>query len=320
MYNSPITSSLPWSLAHIMSCDAQLSSLTIPKSEINFRNNAGFESGQWDYKFFLLATYKDGRTGFINTSSFQQTFLSSMPEKNNTQHETSKKLRLSKNECFVTVDQSFTGLCGVGITNRYNLIAFRQPHFKELQSNSDQQFNIQNLVTLYEYSMLAGIDNWDLIISTNPKFMDSLVQQLELNFSTQPQASIKRAFFSRFYSLIYALSRRSISSSKHQTRSLDLLSRLLVNRSLSILAHSVQLSLNVDSLITTFASASSNYINTSQTVPMINTSLITTNMDYINSQTTPNSPANSFNHVPLKTNLNEYFGEVLKLDMASHLF
>lgn len=321
MYNSPMTSSLTWSLAQTMSCDAQLSSLTIPKSEINFKNHAGFENGQWDYKSFLLATYKDGRTGFIDTSSFQQTFLSSMPEKPNTQllHDTSKKLRLSNNECFVAVDQSFTGLLGVGITNRYNLVAFRQPHFKELQSNSDQQFNIQNLVTLHEYSMLAGIDNWDLIISTNPKLMDSLVQQLEFNFSNQPQASIRRAYFSRFYSLIYALSRRSISSSKHQTKSLDLLSRLLVNRSLSILAHSVQLSLNVDALITTFANASSNYINTSQTVPMINTNLITTNMDYINSQTMPNSPANSFNHVPLKTNLNEYFSEVLKLDMVIHL-
>lgn len=33
----------------------------------------------------------------------------------------------------------------------------------------------------------------------------------------------------------------------------------------------------------------------------------------------PNSPANSFNHVPLKTNLNEYFSEILKLDMSTNV-
>lgn len=305
-----------------MSCDAQLNSLAIPKSEANFKNHTGFENGQWDYKFFLVASYKNGQTGFINTSNFQQTYLSPIPEKANTHilQDTTKKLRLSSNESFVTVDQSFTGLLGVGITNRCNLVAFRQPNFKEFQSNSDQQLITHNLVTLYEYSMVSGIDNWDLIISTNPKFMDLLVKQLELNFTNQPAASVKRAFFSRFYSLVYALSRRSISSSKNQTKSLDLLSKLLLNRSLSVLSHSIQLSLNVDSLVTTFASSSSNYINTSQAVPLINTNLITTNMDYINSQTMPNSPANSFNHVPLKTNLNEYFSEILKLDMVISFF
>ncbi len=224
---------------------------------------------------------------------------------------------MSNQEYFVTVDQSFTGLIGVGITNRCNLVTFRQSHFKELQSNDNPQFNVHSLVTLYEYLMLAGNDNWDLIISTNPKFMDSLAKNLELNFFNQPHKSIKRAFFARFYSLLYALSRRSISPKKNQTKSLDLLSKLILSRSISVFSHSVQLSLNVESLITTFANSNSSYINTSQAVPLINTSLITTNLDYINSQTMPNSPANSFNQVPLKTNLNEYFTEILKLDSVT---
>jgi hypothetical protein len=82
---------LNWSLVHTLNCGAQLSSLSIPKSEVNFKNHTGFENGQWDYKFFLVAAYADGRTGFVNTVNFQQTFLSSIPEKSNIESKETKK-------------------------------------------------------------------------------------------------------------------------------------------------------------------------------------------------------------------------------------
>ena len=97
-----------------------------------------------------------------------------------------------------------------GITNRCNLIAFRQPDFKSL--NAQQQPGtspafMQTLVNLYEYTIITGNDFWDLIISTSPKFITTLIEQLELNFMNQLY-STKKAYFTRFYALIFALTRR----------------------------------------------------------------------------------------------------------------
>lgn len=87
---------------------------------------------------------------------------------------------------------------------------------------------------------------------------------------------------------------------------------------MSIMSYSIQISLNTESLITMFSNSNANLVNTSQSVPLINTSLLSSNIDYINNQTFPNSPANSFVHIPIKTSLSEYFNEILKLDSNSH--
>ena len=96
---------------------------------------------------------------------------------------------------------------GVGITNKCNLIAFRQPEFKSSQ-RFNASLNVQELINFYEFSLITGNDYWDIIISTCPSLIDTLVEILETNFINQQSALIKKAFFTRFYSLIFALSRR----------------------------------------------------------------------------------------------------------------
>ena len=177
---------------------------------------------------------------------------------------------------------------------------------------------MSNLINLYEHCLLTGYDYWDLLVCTNPRLIESLMETLEQNYSNQTQPSIKRAYFSQFYSLLYALSRRGLVNTQNQFRSLDILIKLILNRCMSIMSYSIQISLNTESLITMFSNSNANLVNTSQSVPLINTSLLSSNIDYINNQTFPNSPANSFVHIPIKTSLSEYFNEILKLDSNSH--
>lgn len=167
--------------------------------------------------------------------------------------------------------------------------------------------------------MLTGNDFWDLLATTSPRYIEPIIENLDANFSNQI-ASVGKAYFSRFYSLIFALSRRSISSTKKQSKSLDILAKLVLNRTISIFAYSIQLNLNIEALTILFANSNPNLINTQASVPLINTNLITNNLDYINSQTTSNSPANGFNQIPLKNNLSDYFTEILKLDTIGSSF
>jgi len=105
----------------------------------------------------------------------------------------------------VAIEQSFSGLVGVGITNFCNLVTFRQPEFKMAQSAAD--FSVQILVGIYELSILQGFDNWDILIATNPKMFDTLCEHLIINFNRQIP-TIRSAYFARFYSIIYSISRR----------------------------------------------------------------------------------------------------------------
>ncbi len=105
----------------------------------------------------------------------------------------------------------------------------------------------------------------------------------------------------------------SLSSTKSQSRSLDILAKLLLTRSLPLLSHSVQLSLNTDSLALLFPAS----INTqSPTLPLISTSLITSNSDYINS---PASANNNISQLPPKANLNDHLADILRLDTEPRL-
>lgn len=313
-HESLISQNTAWNCISTLQCESKISDIRISKNELNFKDHRNFE--RQDYKFFLFVAYINGQIGFIDTFKFSQRFLSPIPSRSEKPRQFErKKIKTSNEEYLVTLDQSSSGLVGVGITNQCSLVAFRQIDFKTSQSDSQP---IQQLTNLYEYSLLSGSDLWDLIISTNPRFIDALIESLELNFSNQSNISIKKAYFSRFYSIIYALSRRSTTSLKNQSKCLDFLAKLTLNRSISIFSYSIQLNLNVDSLISLFSNSSSNFINTSKSVPLINTNLITTNLDYINNQTMPNSPANSFNQIPLKTNLNDYFSEILKLDSLTN--
>jgi hypothetical protein len=94
---------------------------------------------------------------------------------------------------------------GVGITNLCNLVAFRQPEFRQRQSAVD--FSVQSLVGMYELSFMQGVDHWDLVVATNPKIFDALSECLMVNFERQ-SATVRSIYFARFYSLLYSISRR----------------------------------------------------------------------------------------------------------------
>lgn len=275
-----------WNLTSSYQSQSNITRINMPKHKDYFA----------DEKAFILVSYENGTTGFIDAETFTQEFvLSKIPS-----------VAPKSNEYLVALDQSFTGSIGIGITNNSSLVVFRQFHM----NNSNIDFSLLKiqkcLINFYEYCMLSGYDYWDLLISTNPKMIDILIDNLEKRYLNQSQQSIKKAYFSRFYSLMYSLSRRSTIKSISEHKSLDILIKLTLNRSILFLSNSVQISLNVDSLI----NANNLNINTSMQPPLINTSIISSNSDIINQVAVPSN----ISHLTFKTNLNDYFSDVLQLD------
>ena len=267
-----------WNLVHTFQSATNIIRLNIPKCKDNFQ----------DDKAYILISYENGTTGYIDYDTYSQDFiLPAIP---------SSEINANKNkEYLIMLDQSFSGSIGVGITNNCTLVTFRQ-----FSSN-------------IEYCLLTGYDYWDLLINTTPKMIEMVINTLEKRYSNQSQQSVKKAYFSRIYSLIYSLSRRSTIKNVCEYKSLDILAKIALNRSTITLSNSVQLNLNVEALITSASNPNMNInssmINTSCQPPLINTSIISSNIDTQGAVSTSN-----ISHLPFKTNLNEYFSDILSLD------
>ena len=83
-YDSSIHHGSIWNRVHTINCENQISCLKIARNELSFRSqvatNVNNETKtQQDYKQFLVASYNDGQTGFIDMNSFGQVFLSALP-------------------------------------------------------------------------------------------------------------------------------------------------------------------------------------------------------------------------------------------------
>ena len=261
-----------------------------------------------DEKANILVSFESGSVGFIDLENFTQDFvLPAIPSSEKTNERITRR-----KEYFVALDQSFTGSIGIGITNNCTLVSFRQFHMNTTHIDFPLIKLQKSLVNFYEFCMLAGYDYWDLLINTNPKMIDIIIDILEKRYVKQPQQSLKKAYFSRFYSLIYSLSRRSTNKSVNQFKSMDILLKLTLSRLNIILSNSVQLSLNVDALINVNNNMNGSLINTSMQPPLISTSMISSNADLFNSSQITTS--SNVVHLPLKTNLNEYFSDILNLD------
>ena len=86
--------------------------------------------------------------------------------------------------------------------------------------------------------MFSGNDYWDLLTCMKQKLSDHLIERLEERYLRQPLYSIQRAFFVRYYAMLFSLCRQSTNG---QIKSIDVLTKLEMNRCASIIAYSVQL-------------------------------------------------------------------------------
>ena len=78
LYDSTITAGTSWYLVNTIQCPGQISGLKVPKNEISFRK---FKKTDQDLNFFMLAAYNNGTIGFIDTRTFDQSFLTPIPGK-----------------------------------------------------------------------------------------------------------------------------------------------------------------------------------------------------------------------------------------------
>ena len=300
-----------------LSCPSNLASLVIPKSIIAFKDLN--DNKNIIEPFYLMATYENGTTGLIDSHSYNQIFTSAIPlnDSNDLNFTQNKKFK-STQEYILNIEQSFMGSIGVGLTNFSRLVTIC-PNILMKDINSCGQNYISHLLNLYEYCLITGYDYWDLLVSTHPTLFESLIERIEEKCANQTLSSFQRVYFSQHNALLYSMYRRSLVS-QHRAKSLDLLSKLTLNRSISIISFSVQFVLNVDSLTANLSnnpttSNLSNLINKSIQPPTVNSSLINQNLDLIN-QFTVNAqqlqPQSILSQVKFKNNLNEYFNDLLK--------
>ncbi|CAF0729025.1 unnamed protein product [Brachionus calyciflorus] len=252
---------------------------------------------------YLIATYNNGTQGFIDMQNFNQIFSGFIPLKNNSyqnyelysDYSLSKKIKFTQ-EYLVRVDQSQSGLIGIGLTNLSRLVVFRQP-----SSKNDHNLNqlVNNFINFYEYSILNGNDYWDLFVSTNPKIVDSLIEKLEDKFTNQLQTSLQKFYFTRHYSLMFSLYKRSHTF--NHFRSQDILAKLTLNRIMSIVSFSVQFNFSIDQIKSLLNSG--NNLNLSQ---------LSSNLEIINQ---PNGMFNNplLNQIQFKNNLYDYLSDLLKI-------
>jgi len=305
------------SMLKSLNCPSKLLSLVIPKSTIAFKDLN--DNKNIIEPFFLMATYENGTTGLIDTHNHNQFFTSALQsnDSDDLNYFQNKKFK-STQEYILNIDQSFLGSLGVGLTNFSRLVTIR-PNILMKDINSCGQNYISHLLNLYEYCLITGYDYWDLLVSTNSSLFDSLIERIEEKCSNQTLSSFQRVYFSQHNALLYSMYRRSLSS-QYRTKSLDLLSRLILNRSISIISFSVQYVLNVDSLTTCLlnnptASSLSSLINKSIQPHAINSSLVYQNLELINMSSINVQQQQSqsiLSQIKFKNNLNEYFTDLLK--------
>jgi mediator of RNA polymerase II transcription subunit 16 len=84
-----------------------------------------------------------------------------------------KKVRFSQ-EFLLAIDQSFTGSVIVGITNFCRLAVIRQNAFN---STIPPQIQTNYLMDMLDYCLVTGYDYWDLLVSAQPKQIDTLIER-----------------------------------------------------------------------------------------------------------------------------------------------
>jgi len=106
--------------------------------------------------------------------------------------------------------------------------------------------------------------------------------------------------------LLFSLYRKS--STWHQSKPLDILIKLILNRSIQTASFSIQLILNIDSINSSLSSNKPGQLNTS---------FILSNLDSINQSLTNNTQlSQSISQVQLKNNLDEYLNDLVKLKIT----
>ena len=309
-------------------CPSALIDLNIPKCSIAFKDFS--DNRNSTEPFYLVATYQNGTTGFIDTNNYNQFFTGAIPLKtdstlqNNELDNQNKKLKLNNQEYILSMDQSLTGSVTAGITNLCRLVTVR-PSFIMRDLNNCTPSYISHMLNLYEYCLLTGYDYWDLLVSTQSTLVDILIERIEEKYSTQINTSFQRVYFSQHNALLYSLCRRSINQTKYKP--LDIISKMILNRSVSIISFGVQFALNVDSLATNLsanpnASNLSSMINKSVTPSTVNSSLINLNLDLINTSSLSAQQQQSqsiLGQIKFKHNLSEYFNDVLKTKLENNL-
>ena len=217
----------------------KLLEICVPKFPIKYEDL--INSNNNIYNFYLIVSYDDGTIGFIDRINYNQSLsqsINTLTETNsayqnvvsNRQKFLIKKQRVE--QYITSLDQSLTGTIGVGTTNTNCLIVFRQTFLKDLNTNLVTYF-----LNFYEYLMFSGNDYWDLLACMKQKLADLLIERLEERYLGQPLCSIQRAFFMRYYALLYSLYRQSTNG---LTKSIDILTKLELNRCSSIITYSIQ--------------------------------------------------------------------------------
>jgi hypothetical protein len=240
------------SLVKTVNFPARLVDLSIPKSTLIYKDlidNRYISNSEQQQVLHLIASLQDGTNCFIELLSFNQVAYtqpvakcSQNDEKELTRPSESKRLRLSSTntDFVVCLDQTFSGLLGVGLTRSSSLVAFRNLSFNK---------QVIPLVNLYEYHLLTGYDHWNLLMNTSPKHIDSLIEKLEEKYYSQVK-SVQKMLFSRYHSILWTLySRRPVVNIQlNQFKSFDIMIKLILNKAVSIVAYSVQLVLNMDQI------------------------------------------------------------------------
>jgi hypothetical protein len=318
------------SLIKTINFPARLVDISIPKSTLIYKDlidNRYISNGEQQQILHMIASLQDGSNCFIDLLSYAHiSFTHPMAKcilNNSEEDETissggggSKKFRLlsSKSDFILTLDQTFSGLMGVGVTRDAKLVTFRNLNFNK---------QTIPLVSLYEYHLLTD-DHWNLLMSTSPKQVEGLIERLEERYSTQVK-SVQRTLFARFHALLWTLyARRAVASPQlNQFRTFDLTIKLIVNKALSIISYATQLTLNaeqvrkLESTAAVNGTSDNNNNNNNGRDAWLSISYVMSNMDSLNQALTPqNETANAtfshFSQIQFKNTLYEFFGDLLE--------
>jgi hypothetical protein len=289
--------------------ESSLLGISMPKSSFVYKDlidNRFISSNDQLQVLYMIFSYKNGTNSFVDCLNFNQFHLAKIEHQEPLDSFEAKKIKFDADndsgEFLLSLDQSFSGLLGVGLTSRSNIVTFRNLHFNY------QLIAMQNL---HEYSMLSGHDHWDMAINTNPKYIDNVLDRLEHGFQSQIK-SVQKIYFSRFSSILFSiLSRKSSTNQQSRLKPFDQLIKLSINRSMSIVSYSIQLILNLEQLRKSLnQTIESNLSNT------LNITLFTSNLDALNQAiVSPNSnstiSSNVLNQISFKSNLYEYMSDLL---------
>lgn len=289
-----------FSIINSVQCPNVITGLSVPKNFPLYKQL--IENRLLSDVVYLIASYQNGTLGFIDiqTHNHKQTeFIPYKYELTNFElsdrHNLSKKIKFTQ-EFLIRVDQTFSGVMAVGLTNLSRLVVCRNPFFKD---NNNPNIVLNHLFNLYEYMIFSGHDYWDLMMNTSPKFVDNLIESLEDKFNNHLLPSMQKIFFPRHYCLMFSLYKRS--HSHNYFRSQDILIKLILNRIMNLLSFSVNFSLNMEQIKSSPGSA--NTISSSQLISLI---------DNFNQ---PNAVFNNsiLNQTQFKYSLFDYLNEVLKV-------